>query len=116
QILRLETPKPKPVVAKAPASAATIPIRRPVPVLASAPETAPPRKIELARPHFKLHLPPAPVEAPHQVRPAKTGKPLLSEQRIAQIQGNLAAAIAQDRAGIDPLHVPPGAAPDVKHY
>ncbi len=118
QVLRIERPTPKPVVAShTPAPSSSVPIRRPVPVLASLPQpTSPPRKIELGRPHFKLHLPPAPVIAPHPARPAATGKALLSEQRIAQIQGNLAAAIAQDRAGIDPLHVPPGAPPDVKHY
>ena len=111
QILQLE----KRIARTAPAPSSSIPIRRPVPVVASVP-AEPPRKIELGKPHFKLHLPPAPAVVPHPVRPAATGKPVLSEERLAQIQGNLAAAIAQDRSGIDPLRVPPGAGPDVKHY
>jgi hypothetical protein len=114
QVLRLEKPTPEP--SKVPAAASTVPIRRPVPVVASVPQPPVPRKLELGKPHFKIHLPPAPLIAPRPARPAATGKPILSEQRLAQIQGNLASAIAQDRAGIDPLHVPQGAAPDVKHY
>jgi hypothetical protein len=117
QTLRIEKPK-RVVTSKAPAPPSVIPIRRPVPVLASVPAPAPPRKIELSKPkpHFRLRLPPAPVVVAHPAQPATKGKPVLSEERIAQIEGHLASAIEQDRSGINPLHVPGGTGPDVKHY
>jgi len=118
QILRLETKlKPKPVIARrVPTPSSVIPIRRPQPEVATIPVPTLPVPHELSKPKYTLHLPPAPAVVKHPVQPATQGKPLLSEQRIAQIQGDLASDIAKDRSGIDPLHVPPGAAPDVKHY
>jgi hypothetical protein len=80
-----------------------------------------PHPHELARiaPHAPLTLPQTHVARPALPPPASIvrGKPHLSEQQIAQIQGDLGDSIRQDRAGIDPLRVPPTeATPSMKHY
>ncbi|MBD5655507.1 MAG: hypothetical protein IAI50_10080 [Candidatus Eremiobacteraeota bacterium] len=73
---------------------------------------------ELAKvvPHATAR-PPKPREtgAPNTAG-STNARPQLSGARIAQMEEDLGKSIAHDREGIDPLHVPPGAPPQMKHY
>lgn len=77
-----------------------------------------PQPHELAKvvPQATAH-PPKPIEKGAPNTPGTgAARPHLSGQRIAQIEEDLGKSIAHDRDGIDPLHVPPGAPPETKHY
>jgi hypothetical protein len=106
---RKEPPKP-PSSNAAPAHhvpVASQPIPRSLPV---------PHELAKVVPRAKPRPPkPLATGAPNS---AGTGaaKPHLSGARIAQIEEDLGKSIAHDRAGVDPLHVPPGSPPEMKHY
>lgn len=112
---------------------------RPVAHAAPRPRTAPhvigqpvvPRTmVPTVAPERPLAAPKAPARvathpAPHALaRPATSGanaqsvpeKSRLSGAQIARIEGDLSDSIARDRAGVDPLRVPPGAPATPKHF
>ncbi len=115
-------PPPKPTVAHVPTAAAPPQAVAPQPVV-----TAHPVPRVVPQPHELAKIvPQAPVTQPHIVHaptkiapPAsiRKGAPHLSDDQIAKITSDLGDSIRTDRAGIDPLKVPPSdAVPSAKHY
>lgn len=56
------------------------------------------------------------IERPQVLAPSKPGRPQLSAQQIARIERSMAATIADAKAGIDPVNVPPEPVATPKHY
>jgi hypothetical protein len=98
-----EPPKPKPLTAPHP-KVQTAPQVLPRPVI------IPPH--EIAAPHRAPRSVPKPVEA----APKYNDHRRLGVQQITEIQNRMAAAIAQDRAGINPVAVAPEPIATAKHY
>jgi len=85
--------------------------RLPAPVVAAAPPAPVRIKPELSK--IAPRMPNVPRLPAANPAPRKR---VLSEQRLAQIDRDLAAAIDRDRAGIDPLNVPSGPQAEPKHF
>jgi hypothetical protein len=121
--IEIEKPRPPPPKARTVYKRAATPTTvAPQPVVTARPIVrALPHPHELAKtvPHAPLTLPETHVARAQLPPPASVvkGSPHLTETQIARIQSDLGDSIRQDRAGIDPLKVPPAeATPSMKHY
>jgi hypothetical protein len=122
---RIEFEKPKPPAPKArtvykrsaaPRTVAPQPVVTAHPIVRALPH---PHELAKTAPRAPQTLPQTHVATAQLPPPASVvrGSPHLTETQIAKIQNDLGDSIRQDRAGIDPLKVPPAAAtPSMKHY
>ncbi len=113
-------PPPKPRTVYKPAPAPRVVAPQPIVTARPVVRTLPhPHELAKLVPHAPLTLPQTHVARPALAPPTSIvhGRPHLSDQQIAKIQSDLGDSIREDRAGVDPLRVPPSeATPGMKHY